>query len=71
LLDLRPFLVEVSEMLRTKLLVYIEFGLRTLFLADMNKILTEPVMGVGKIRVKLERTLILWNRLIVLMPVSV
>ncbi len=58
-------------MLCAKPLIDFEFSLGAILLPDMNVVLAQAVMGVGKIRIQFECSRILRNRLGIFMLVSV
>ena len=71
LLDLRSFLIDLREMLGALLLVDIKLGLRLVFLADVNVILPEAVVSIGKIGIELKGAKVLRDRFLPFMLVGV
>jgi hypothetical protein len=59
LLHLVPLLIELGQVLCPKALVGSEFRLRKVLASGVHIVLSEAIVGVGKIRIQLDSTLIL------------
>src|SRR5450631_1689198 len=71
LLNLRSFLVDLGHMLRSLPLVDVEFRLSAILLANPNIVLPKTIVSIWKIGIELQRTLVLRDRLVVFMLVSI
>ncbi len=69
--DFGSFLVEFSHVLRPKALIDCKFLLCAILLPGVHIVLAEAVMGVGKIGIQFQRSLVLGDGLRVLMLVGV
>ena len=71
LLDFCSFLVDFSQMLGAEALIHFEFCLGTIFLADMNIVLSQAVMGVRKIGIHFERLGVFRNGFCIFMLIGI
>src|ERR1700691_5010743 len=69
--NLCPFLINLSHVLRSEPLIDSEFFLGTILLPGVHVVLAEAVVGVRKIRIQFQRSLVFRDGLSVFMLVSI
>ena len=69
--DFRALLVQVSQVLLTQFLVRLELFLGFVLFAGMYVGLAKPIVRVGQVKINFQRTLILGNRICVLVLIRI